>query len=59
VTVRVAHEVADADVVAGFATVLAVVDHLIKGQLWSCLARGLLRTTNTEQRPSAPKIFHL
>lgn len=32
VTVRVAHEVAAADVVAGFATVLAVVDHLIKGQ---------------------------
>jgi cobalt-precorrin-7 (C5)-methyltransferase len=32
VTVRVAHEVATADVVAGFATVLAVVDHLIKGQ---------------------------
>lgn len=32
VTVRVAHEVAVADVVAGFATVLAVVDHLIKGQ---------------------------
>ncbi len=32
VTGRVAHEVAAADVVAGFATVLAVVDHLIKGQ---------------------------
>jgi len=32
VTVRVAQEVADADVVAGFATVLAVVDQLIKGQ---------------------------
>jgi precorrin-6y C5,15-methyltransferase (decarboxylating) CbiE subunit len=32
VTVRVAHEVAAADVIAGFATVLAVVDHLIKGQ---------------------------
>jgi cobalt-precorrin-7 (C5)-methyltransferase len=32
VTVRVAHEVAAADVVVGFATVLAVVDHLIKGQ---------------------------
>jgi precorrin-6y C5,15-methyltransferase (decarboxylating) CbiE subunit len=32
VTVRVAHEVVAADVVAGFATVLAVVDHFIKGQ---------------------------
>lgn len=32
VTVRVAHEVAAADIVAGFATVLSVVDHLIKGQ---------------------------
>src|SRR5436305_5882208 len=32
VTMRVAREVAAADVVAGFATVLAVVDHLIKGQ---------------------------
>jgi cobalt-precorrin-7 (C5)-methyltransferase len=32
VTVRVAHEVAAADVVAGFATVLAVVDQCIKGQ---------------------------
>ena len=32
VTVRVAHEVAAADVVAGFATVLAVVDQRIKGQ---------------------------
>src|SRR5438552_14620429 len=32
VTVRVAHEVATADVVAGFATVLAVADQHIKGQ---------------------------
>ncbi len=32
VTARVAREIAAADVVAGFATVLAVVDHLITGQ---------------------------
>lgn len=32
VTARVAHEVASADIVAGFATVLAVVDHLITGE---------------------------
>ncbi|MBA2393240.1 MAG: precorrin-6y C5,15-methyltransferase (decarboxylating) subunit CbiE [Ktedonobacteraceae bacterium] len=32
VTMRVAQEVAAADVVVGFATVLAVVDHYIKGQ---------------------------
>ena len=31
-TMRVAHEVAAADIVVGFATVLAVVDSLIKGQ---------------------------
>src|ERR1700730_2481133 len=32
VTIKVAHEIATADVVAGFATVLAVVDQHIKGQ---------------------------
>lgn len=32
VTMQVADEIAAADIVAGFATVLAVVDHLIKGQ---------------------------
>lgn len=32
VTGRVAHEIAEAEVVAGFATVLAVVDHLISGE---------------------------
>ncbi len=32
VTIRVVHEITTADVVAGFATVLAVVDRLIKGQ---------------------------